>query len=414
MKVKQMKNKVRRNNITISLDKFGQAKYLNDCILHEISNGNNRITVNITESFSGSNVCAPIAGIIDYHRSNGILIHVNCPPNSYANHVRIFNPITIEDGITDMSPFDKVYAFSSEEGVDRIVTMYSLALRQSDVLENGVIQSLEWCMNESIDNVLQHSSCKKGFVMAQLHKQNKKFNFCVFDSGIGIFNSLRDTKHAPSNPLSAIQMAMKERITRDEKIGQGNGLWGLSQIIKETQGRLLISSGGACYTYDSGIEKMVKSGDFNLGKANGTTMIDFQLDYSSPIDVAQALNGYEPLDFWLENHENEQGEIVLDIAKESNGTGTRKSAEKMRNIVINSLREHYNTVCLDFQNVGILSSSYADELIGKLVALFGFSNFMEHIVISHLNAFNAAIVNRSVGQRMAQIYMEEPINEEED
>ena len=60
-----------RNNITISLDKFGQAKYLNDCILHEIRNGNNRITVNIMDSFSGSNVCAPIAGIIDHHRNNG-------------------------------------------------------------------------------------------------------------------------------------------------------------------------------------------------------------------------------------------------------------------------------------------------------------------------------------------------------
>lgn len=404
----------KRNNISIKLNRFTQAKYLNDCILHEISKGNNEITVNIEESFSGSNVCAPIAGIIDYHRNNGILITVNCPKNSYANHVRIYNPIVIEDITSENSPFDKVYSFSSEEGVSRIVTMYSFALRQNDVLENGVIQSLEWCMNESIDNVLQHSLSKKGFVMAQIHKQTKKFNFCVFDSGVGIFNSLRDTKHAPQNSLCAIQMAMRERVTRDERIGQGNGLWGLSQIIKEANGKLLISSGGARYEYDSGDEKTIISGDFNLGKANGTTMIDFQLDYSVPIDVAQALNGYIPLDFWLENHENDQGEIILDIAKESNGTGTRKSAEKMRNIVINCLQEQYNTVCLDFQNVSMLSSSYADELIGKLVALFGFSNFMEHIIISHLNAFNAAIVNRSVGQRMAQIYMEEKINEEED
>ena len=116
-------NKFSRNNITISLDKFGQAKYLNDCILHEIRNGNNRITVNIVDSFSGSNVCAPIAGIIDYHRNNGILIHVNCPQNSYANHVRIYNPIIIEDIIADVSPFEKVYSFSSEEGVHKIVTM---------------------------------------------------------------------------------------------------------------------------------------------------------------------------------------------------------------------------------------------------------------------------------------------------
>ncbi len=403
-----------RGNITIKLNKFGQAKFLNDCILHEISKGNNAITVNIEDSFSGSNICAPLAGIIDYHRNRGIKIHVYCPSHSYASHVRLHSPIIIEDGNSGISPFDKVFSFSSEEGVNRIVSMYSLALRQGDELENGVIQSLEWCMNESIDNVLQHSMSKKGFVMAQQQKQNKQFCFCVFDAGIGIFNSLRNSKHAPRTCLSAIQLAMKERITRDEKIGQGNGLWGLSQVIRETNGKLIISSGGARYEYKNGKETTIKSGDFNLGKQYGTTMIDFQLDYSSPIDVAAALNGYDPLDLWAESHENERGEIVLDVAEESNGTGTRKSAEKMRNIVVNLLKDRYTTVILDFKNVGMLSSSYADELIGKLIAFLGFSKFMQYIILLNLNDFNASIVNRSVGQRMAQIYMEEKINEDEE
>lgn len=400
--------------ISIKLNRFGQAKYLNDCILHEINRGNNKVTVNIVDSFSGSNVCAPISGIIDYHRQNGVKIHVNCPPSSYANHVRVYSPIIVEDNYPDISPFDKVFTFSTDEGVARIVSMYSLALRQGDELENGVIQSLEWCMNESIDNVLQHSMSKKGFVMAQLHKQNKSMSFCVFDTGIGIYNSLRQSKHAPQSPLAAIQLAMKERITRDERIGQGNGLWGLSQIIKETNGKLLISSGGARYEFVNGLETKISSGDFNLGTQQGTTMIDFQLDYSSPIDVTAALNGYNPLDLWAEQHENEKGEISLDIAKESYGTGTRKSAERVRNVVINLLKEQYTTVILDFVNVSMLSSSYADELIGKLIAVMGFSKFMQYIVLSNLNEFNSAIVNRSVGQRMAQIYMEKFINEDDD
>ena len=62
----------------------------------------------------------------------------------------------------------------------------------------------------------------------------------------------------------------------------------------------------------------------------------------------------------------------------------------------------------------MLSSSFADELIGKLIAEMGFSSFVQHIKLSKLNAFNTAIINRSVGQRMAQIYMNEFINEEED
>ena len=328
--------------------------------------------------------------------------------------MRIYNPINVEEHPSDIAPFDKVFSFSSPEGVYNIVNMYSLALRQGDELEAGVIQSLEWCMNEAIDNVLQHSMAKKGFVMAQQHKQIKSFSFCVFDSGIGIFNSLCNTKHAPKTVLSAIQLAMKERITRDEKIGQGNGLWGLSQIIKETSGKLQISSGGARYTYSNGKEETIKSGDFNLGQEQGTTMIDFQLDYSSPIDIAGALNGYAPVDIWAEQRENDKGDIVLDVANESNGTGTRQSAEKIRNIVLNLLKEGYTAINLDFENVGMLSSSFADEFVGKLIANMGFSRFMQHITISNLNGFNSAIINRSVGQRMAQIFMEEKIDEDND
>ena len=402
-------------NITIKLNKFGQVKYLNDCILHEINSGNNKIDVNVEDSFSASNICAPIAGIIDYYRNNGVQVYVKCPRGSYANHVRIYNPIAIEElSENDYAPFDKVFSFSSEEGVKTIVDMYSLALRQGDELEKGVIQSLEWCMNEAIDNVLQHSTSNKGFVMAQQYKQNKSFSFCVFDSGIGIYNSLHDSKHSPPTPLVAIQMAMKERITRDETIGQGNGLWGLSQIIKETNGKLLISSGGARYEFINGQESTVSSGDFNLGKEHGTTMIDFQLDYSSPIDVAAVLNGYALIDFWLEQHENDKGEFVFDVGQESNGTGIRKSAERTRNIIINALKEQYSTIVLDFKNVSMLSSSFADELIGKLIAQLGFSRFMQYIVVQNLNEFNSAIVNRSVGQRMAQIFMDETINEEDE
>ena len=399
------------DNITIGLDRFGQAKYLSDCVFHELRKGNKKISVNVKESFTGSNVCAPIAGIINYYRKNGVKIWVSCPPDSYASHVRLYNPIPAEEIISEISPFNKVFSFSSEEGVFKLVNTYLIALRQADELEKGVIQSLEWCMNETIDNVLQHSMTDVGFVMAQLNRTNKTFNFCVFDSGIGIYNSLRNTKHAPEDALSAIKLSMKERITRDASIGQGNGLWGLSQIIKETNGRLNISSGGARFVYDHGLIKENYMGSFNFGANNGTTMIDFLIDYSSPIDIVGALNGYEPIDVWAENHENDLGEIELDVAKEASGTGTRKSAERLRNIVRNFLKSQYSSVILDFRDVSMLSSSFADELIGKLIADMGFSKFLQCITITNLNEYNSLIVNRSVGQRMAQIFMDEKVDE---
>ena len=67
-----MENFGAKDTITISLDKFGQAKYLSDCLLNAIQNNINSFTVNIKESFTGSNVCTPIAGIIDYYESIGV------------------------------------------------------------------------------------------------------------------------------------------------------------------------------------------------------------------------------------------------------------------------------------------------------------------------------------------------------
>ena len=130
-----------------------------------------------------------------------------------------------------------------------------------------------------------------------------------------------------------------------------------------------------------------------------------------PINIVGALNGYEPLDLWAENHEDTQGNVLINVAVETSGTGTRVSGEKLRNIVLNFLTSKYSVIELDFREVNMLSSSFADELIGKLISKLGFLGFTKHIKISNVNEFNSLIINRSVGQRMAQIYMDKEIDE---
>src|SRR5699024_9213208 len=122
------------------------------------------------------------------------------------------------------------------------------------------------------------------------HKSNQQLSVCIFDSGIGIYNSLKTTKHHPLTPLDAITLALQEKVTRDERIGQGNGLWGLSELISYSRGSLEISSNGAVFFRDNNNKiKTITSGHLNLGKENGTTLIDFQLNYSHEINVAEAL-----------------------------------------------------------------------------------------------------------------------------
>ena len=402
-------------DIKLSLDRIGSAQFLNDQILYGIKNGQRSFATYPKETVTYSNICAPVAGVINFYRKKGYEIFVNDSECDYIKHLQIGSPYVVKDSSTWEldKPLDKVWTLSEEGEVWKLVNAILLEIRESTELESGVAQGLEWCMNESIDNVLQHAHTDHCFVMAQLHKKNKRFGFCVFDTGIGIYNSFLGSPFEAQTPTQALKNAMSEGITSDKQIGQGNGLWGLSQIIKETKGMITLCSSGALYTYSDGNEKWIDSGCFNLGREKGTTMVDFQLDYSKPIDVARALNGYEPYDKWTEDHENDKGEFIVRIAEEASGTGTRLSAEKIRNIVVGAKNNNYSTIIIDFEGVLMIGSSFADELIGKLIAKYGFSKFMQHIVIMGTNDLTEAIINRSVGQRMAQVFMDQEIDETE-
>lgn len=401
------------NNLVLSLDRTTRVQQLNDWVLAERKAGHTSFDVYIKESRTYSNVCAPIAGVIEHYRNQGIRINIRYPRSSYVRHTRLWNPLAIENCVESEKfyPFDKVWTFSTSEGVSDLVSAYVLELRKNDIMQKGVIESIEWCLNEVMDNVLQHSNTSKGYIMAQIHKQSKIFAFCVFDAGIGIYNSLKNTKHHPEKAIDAITLALQERITRDEKIGQGNGLWGLSTIVSKSKGKMEISSGGARYLFDAGAIRTTKEGGFVLSSKLGTSFLDVRLSYSSGIDIANALtssdgNRYQPIDIWLENLENENNQYIIKVAELASGTGTRQSAEKLRNIVLNISNNQQKIVVLDFQGVNLISSSFADELVGKIIAEKGFVYFAKAFRIANLSEYNTTILNRSVGQRMAQIYFE--------
>lgn len=400
--------------IWLSMNSPAAVKPLNDSILAGKRKGYSEFELHIRDKKTYSNVCAPIAGVLDYYRNQGMdfsVIYEN--KDSYVESTRFEAPLKvsqafIQDGY--LSPFDKVWKFNSSEEVNMLVGSLIFAIRQADIVEEGVILSLEWCLNEAMDNVLQHSEVGVGYVMAQLHKNFKQFSVCIFDAGIGIFNSFKHSKYNPRYPLDAITLALQERVTRDEKIGQGNGLWGLSNIIHDAKGSLYISSGGAVYSKQNDKEKVIGQGHFNLGHERGTTLIDFQLNYSNKINIANALGGHIPTDLWLEGLENENDEIVFQVAEQARGTGTRRSAEQLRNLVLNSLFEGKRKVILDFSRVNLISSSFADELIGKIVAKYGFVFFIGNFKIINLTPLCVSVLNRSVQQRMAQVYYDQQMH----
>lgn len=383
------------------------VKALSDTIIRCKAQGANTINISFANTSTYSNVLAPIAGIIEFYEQQGISINCVFPTDSYISKTHVEAPCEIKnysEAEVKRNPLDKVWKFNTYEEVYLLVHAVVDHIRGTVLLGEGVIESIEWGLNEVLDNVLQHSDGSFGFFMAQIHRINQMFSFCIFDTGRGIYNSLLPSIHHPATPYDALTMAMQERVTRDEKVGQGNGLFGFTQLVRESNGYMRLSSQGATYEFNHGHEREIMLGDFNLGRKNGTTLIDCQICYTNYINVLNALQGYTPTDNWLENIEIGDQEYRFSIAELSTGTGTRLAGNRMRHLILNSIRSDGSRAVIDFDGVAAISSSYADELIGKMIASIGFVKFTQVCSLKNLSPFVASVINRSVQQRMAQIY----------
>lgn len=124
-------------------------------------------------------ICAPLAVLIDEYKDRGYEFVFGFPGrNNYVKHTCISQPLQIEEMVNSSElafPLDKVWKYNSAEGVGKLVTAYVEAIRSNTVLGNGVMSSVEWCLNEVMDNVLQHSMSGIGYVMGQMHKGKKRF-----------------------------------------------------------------------------------------------------------------------------------------------------------------------------------------------------------------------------------------------
>jgi hypothetical protein len=356
---------------------------------------------NVTGAFP--NACVPLAGIIENLTGNEIEFEFYYL-NNYLKNASIQKPLRVQENkdIARKSSLDKVWRFDSPDDIYLLITAFVDELSRIIICERGVLEGFEWSINEVLDNVLQHSGKNFGYVMGQVHTIAKQFVFCVYDTGQGIYNSLLQSAHAPKNSADALRLAVKEGITRDKAIGQGNGLWGLHQIVSDNTGKLNITSNSACYSLT---DKQVKLYERlpQLQDNNGC-IVDFQIDYSKEISLSKALGGYEPVNLRLESFEDSQGNMMMNLQDKESGVGTRKSGEKIRYEVINLYKQSGKSVTLDFSGITIISSSFADELIGKLVTEFGFYGFNNIFKLKNMNASVQSIVQRSVAQRMMESF----------
>lgn len=241
--------------------------------------------------------------------------------------------------------------------------------------------------------------------MAQYHQAKKVIAICVYDSGIGIFNSLKKTPHHPRTPIDAISLAIQEGVG-DGK-GQGNGLFGLYQIVTENNGSLNITSGSASIMWPSSGE-MKKYKDLPyITRDHNATAIDYRLNLGHDINIQKAfksIGGFDGFDIRLDYMIQDDDSIKYDIFSNSMGTATRESGEFLRNDILNILTRTNAGIILDFAGVKTVSSSFVDELIAKLVLRLGIIKFNQLIRMINMNDDVKFLCERSIYMRIYEAW----------
>ena len=131
-----------------------------------------------------------------------------------------------------------------------------------------------------------------------------------------------------------------------------------------------------------------------------TTAVNWYLEQRAK---AEAINVIR-ISVYSENLENERGELVFKIAELAEGTGTRDSALRLKNEIVNLISAKSQVAILDFEGVGVATSSFIDELVAKLLVELGLFQFNQRIKLSNMSKLLQQTLQKAVIQRIIEEY----------
>lgn len=268
-----------------------------------------------TSAFQNSmlSVCAQVTA----YREAGIQIRLNPPANTQllnlfrnTNWGYFLDPYGFD--ISNFRGHSRIpatrYKTPNEQqiAVNKIINVILGALPD---LERSNLAAFEWSINEITDNVLMHSESPiGGFVQVSTFQKNaKSIQFVVADAGVGIPKTLKAGHPEITSDTEALDRAIREGVTRDAKIGQGNGLFGSYSVCSKSNGYFQLDSGHAKLVYSS------KNG-LSISNQNipySGTLVVATIDFTDPSLLEDALNfggkPHNPVDFLEVRYETEGG-----------------------------------------------------------------------------------------------------------
>lgn len=274
-------------------------------------------------------------------------------------------------------------------------------------LSADVLRALEWSVNEITDNVINHSNSENGgYFQAVVFPTQNSVNFAVVDSGQGILSSLKERYPRLKDDNHAIAEAVKEGVTRDPQKGQGNGLFGTLSVCTSTNGSFEILTGrGRFVVGDDNTDTRLgrESESYQGTLVNGTvkTNTAFNLSEVMKFQNRPAFSPSSMIDSYYEHDEKDA--FVFHMKNETGGFGNRRNGSQLRSKALNFLQfQKDKKLIIDWTDVPMISSSFADEFIGKLFLEMGMITFSARIQNIGMTQLIMDLIDKAAAQRLVQ------------
>lgn len=290
-----------------------------------------------------------------------------------------------------------------EEQEDRLNEILEKLLEVIPNFNRPAFAAVEWALNEISDNVLNHSESSIGGLLqlSVFDPARHRVEFTVADAGIGVPTTLRNARPEIPSDVDALLQSVKSGVTRSAEEFQGNGLYGTLEICRVGGGKFSLNAGNAF---------LLCAQDAVVARSDvipfvGTT-VDALIDFSEPslLERALAINGkvHEPVDYIeLRYEQDDLRSIPFRLEGQAYSFRSRPAGRPIRTKLSNLISAcPGQTIFVDFQGISVVSSSFADEVFGKLFVELGPMRFMQTVRLINVSPTVQALIDRAITQRM--------------
>lgn len=346
--------------------------------------------------------CPPFASYIQYLRQEYKIDFDVIEPNMTSTRQRLrsfgidyfINPKSGSRPSKNASD-PQIFSFRNSDQQHTAVDSVLNSMLRKVQLERPQLKAVEWAISEITDNVINHSGSKVGgYIIASKIPNTEIVEFCVADSGIGIASSL-----GIADEDQALEKAIQEGVTRNKQTNQGNGLYGTFRLAQVSEGTFSLKSGSATLYVDRG-------GNVRVRKEKSVfrgTIVLCQIDCSRNDLIRRALvfdgKSHDPAFDYLEKmHETKDtNDINVKASDICKTFGSRVSGSEARSYITNLVRLYPSRrLVIDLSDVNIISSSFADEVFGKLFIEMGPMRYMRQIIVGNTCSEVEVVIDRAI------------------